>query len=157
MNKSLSISDWHLLAQNGTKIPVRITLNGWSMEPLIRMDKDHVTVVPLDKMPTIGDIVMFEDQNMKRYITHRVWDLNDQKVLTWGDNCLYPDGWLPLNCVLGKIVRIERGKRIILPNPVKGVRWGRFWHHAGKIYRPCIRGKNAIRCIFDKVRTWVEK
>ena len=157
MNKSLSISEWHQLAQNGTKIPVRILLNGWSMEPLIRMDKDYITVVPLDKIPTIGDIVMFEDKNREQYITHRVWDVKDQEVLTWGDNCLNPDGWLPLDCVWGKIVQIERGKKKIQPNPEKGLRWARFWHHASKIYRPCIRWKNAIRSRIDKFRTWVKK
>ncbi len=157
MNRKLSIPEWHQLALNSTKIPVRITLNGWSMEPLIRMDKDYVTVVPLDTVPQIGDIVMFEDQNRKRFITHRVWDLDEQKVLTWGDNCLNPDGWLPLDCVWGKIVLIERGKRKIVPNPERGMKWGRFWHHAGKIYRPFIRGKNAIRSLVDKIETRVKK
>lgn len=157
MNRKLSIPEWHELAQNGTKIPVRILLNGWSMEPLIRMNKDYVTIVPLDTTPQIGDIVMFEDQNGERFITHRVWNLDDQRVLTWGDNCLNPDGWLPAGCVWGKIVLIERGKRKIRPNPEKGMKWARFWHHAGKIYRLYIRGKYRLKSILEKTGMWVEK
>lgn len=157
MNKSLSIPEWHQLAQEGTKIPVRITLNGWSMEPLIRMDKDYVTVVPSETTPQIGDIVMFQEPNRKRFVMHRVWDLKEQKVLTWGDNCLEPDGWIPLDAVWGRITLIERGRRRIQPNPAKGIRWARFWHHAAKIYRPYIQCKNKLRNILEKTGMWVKK
>lgn len=157
MKKSLSVPEWHQLAQEGIKIPVRIPLNGWSMEPLIRMNKDLVTVIPLDAAPKIGDIVMFADQNETRFVMHRVWRLNDHEILTWGDNCPKPDGWLHLDRIWGKAVLIERGKRKIEPDPKKGMRWARIWHHAGKVYRPCIKCKNAIRSGLDKIGALVKK
>ena len=150
MYKTLSIPEWHRLTKEGTKLPVRITLRGWSMEPLIRMNTDYVTVMPLDTLPQIGDIVLFADQNGTRYVIHRVWDMNNQNVLTWGDNCLAPDGWIPIEEVLGKIVLIERGKRKIQTNPVKGVKWARFWHQAGKVYRPYIKYKYALKNRIEK-------
>ena len=157
MNRTFSVPEWHRLAQDGTKIPVRIPLSGWSMEPLIRMNKDIVTSIPLEEIPQIGDIVLFADQKQGRYVVHRVWSLNDGKILTWGDNCPAPDNWLPLEDVWGKAVLIERGKRKIQPNPAKGMKWAGFWHWAGTVYRPYIRFKNAVRDKIDRMRAWVKK
>ena len=157
MNKTLSIPEWHHLAEEGTKLPVRIPLAGWSMDPLIRGNRDLVTVVPLDDKPQVGDIVLFTDPKGKRYVMHRIWALKENKILTWGDNCLSPDGWLPLEDVWGKAVLIERGKRKMVPDPVWGMKWARFWHQAGKIYRPYIRFKYALKSRIDKLRVWVKK
>lgn len=156
MNRTLSIPEWHRMAQEGIMLPVRIPLTGWSMEPLIRMDIDFVTVMPLETKPQIGDIVLFMDQDRKRYVMHRVWSLKDQEILTWGDNCLKPDEWLPINAVWGKAVQIERGKRKIETNPEKGMKWARFWHQAGKIYRPYIKLKYSLKSRIDKMKAWVK-
>ena len=134
MNRTLSIPEWHRLAQEGTKLPVRIPLMGWSMFPLIRYNKDIVTIVPLDAQPQIGDIVLFI-QPKDKYIMHRVWETSEKSVLTWGDNCPHPDGWISTEDIWGKAVLIERGKREIKPNPKKGKKWAGFWHWAGKYFQ----------------------
>ena len=157
MNKTLSISEWHQLAQEGTKLPVRIPLSGWSMDPLIRGNRDLVTITPMETMPQIGDIVLFADPYKDRYVMHRVWALKDQEILTWGDNCPRPDGWLPIDAVWGKAVRIERGNRIIETNAAKGMAWARFWHQAGKVYRPYIRYKYALKSRIENMKAWVKK
>lgn len=156
MNKTLSIAEWHRLAQEGTKLPVRIPLMGWSMYPLVRFNKDIVTITPLDEMIKTGDIVLFV-QPEERYIVHRVWKLKDGKVLTWGDNCPTPDGWLPIEDIWGKAVLIERGRRRIRPNPEKGMKWAGFWHWAGKYYRLAKRYKNAVVRRIKKLRALVGK
>ncbi len=135
MIKTISIPEWHQLAEKGTTLPVRIQLNGESMFPLVRKNRDYITVVPLKEKPVAGDAVLFYEPRTDRYIVHRVWDVRDERILTWGDNCPKPDGWQPREVVWGKITRIERGKRTISPNPEKGLRWARFWHKAGKPYR----------------------
>ena len=55
--------------------------------------------------------------------------------LAWGDSCEKPDGWFPIDAIWGRVVLIERGQREINPDPVKGLRWAKFWHKAGKVYR----------------------
>ena len=135
MNKTISIPEWHQLAERGAAPPVRIQLNGGSMAPLIRMNRDYVTIVQLGEIPTIGDIVLFYEPCTGRYIVHRIWDIQNGRILTWGDNCPGPDGWQPREVVWGKIAQIERGERIIIPEPEKGIKWARFWHKAGKPYR----------------------
>lgn len=142
MVKTISILKWHQLAESGVAPPVRIQLNGESMFPLVRKNRDYITVVPLKEMPIAGDIVLFYEQYTERYIVHRVWDVKDEQIMTWGDNCQKPDGWQPQDVVWGKITQIERGKRTIYLNPKKGMKWARFWHIIGKSYR------FGMRCVY---------
>ena len=135
MHKSISIPEWHQMALEGVSPPIRITLNGCSMDPLIRIRKDYVTIAQLDQTPVIGDIVLFANPERKRYVVHRVWKLKNDQVLTWGDNCPSPDGWMPLDAIWGKVVLIERGDRRIKTHPRIGMLWARFWHLAMKGYR----------------------
>ena len=149
MNRSYSIPQWHQMALEGNAPPVRILLHGSSMFPLIRVKRDYVTVVQPEEIPVRGDIVLFSDPGRTRYVVHRVWAVKDGEVLTWGDNCLNPDGWLSAESVWGKIVLIERGGWKIKPDPRKGICWAVFWHHAGKGYRLCQKVK---RGVFHRIR-----
>ena len=81
MNRSISIPEWHQLAESGTALPVRIQLNGSSMAPLIRINHDYVTVIPLKETPIAGDIVLFFEPRSDRYIVHRVWDVQNGQIL----------------------------------------------------------------------------
>ena len=144
MNRSLSIPEWHNMALKGIAPPVRILLNGGSMFPLIRWNKDYVTIVPLKEAPDVGDIVLFTGPDNDKYVMHRVWEVKDGMVLTWGDNCPNPDGWFPLEYVWGKTILIERGQRKLKPNPRKGIKWAEFWHHARKGYLLYRRIKDGV-------------
>ncbi len=144
MNRSFSIPEWHRTALEGSAPPVRIQLNGGSMHPLIRWNRDFVTIIPMKGLPVVGDIVLFCEPVTKRYVVHRVWQVDEEKALTWGDICARPDGWIPFEAIWGKIVLIERGKRKIKPDPRKGIIWAKFWHQGGKVYRPYKRCKAGI-------------
>ena len=145
MIRSLSVSEWHVMVKEGNAPPVRIRLAGNSMFPMIRKNRDYVTVVPPGETMQAGDIVMFMNPDKKRYVMHRVWSIKEGMVLTWGDNCHNPDGWIPVENILGKTALIERGNRTIHPDPEKGRRWAAFWHQAGKVYRFARRIKNGVR------------
>lgn len=144
MNKSLAIPEWHKMAMEGNAPPVRIMLNGGSMNPLIRWNKDYVTIVPPNRELIPGDIVLFAEPVTERYVVHRIWESRNGRVLTWGDNCNAPDGWLPEDAIWGQVILIERGRREICPDPVKGLRWAKFWHKAGKLYRLIKRYHNGL-------------
>ena len=134
MNKSLGIPEWHKMALEGNAPPVRIPLNGNSMFPLIRWNKDYVTIIPLDRKVVVGDIVLIAEPISERYVMHRVWEIRDNQVLTWGDNCWKQDAWVPIDTIWGRAVLIERGRREIHTDPKKGMRWAKFWHKAGRTY-----------------------
>ncbi|MBO4787929.1 MAG: hypothetical protein J5531_03400 [Lachnospiraceae bacterium] len=144
MNRTLSVTEWHRLAEEGTAPPVRILLHGNSMFPLIRVNRDYVTVTALDGELVVGDIVLFADPRRERYVMHRVWEVKEDQIRTWGDNCDRPDAWLPVSAIWGKAVLIERGRRRIIPNPKKGMRRAKIWHRLGKVYRFAARVKNRI-------------
>lgn len=139
MKQSLSVPEWHALAQEGICLPVCIPINGRSMLPLIRRNRDIVTVLPLEGTPAVGDIVLFSDPARHRFVLHRVWRVEDGRVLTWGDNCDRPDGWQPLDAVWGKAAQIERGPLRIRPSPGRGLLLARIWHVVGRVWRSCRR------------------
>ena len=143
--RHLSIPEWHDLAEEGAAIPMRIQVKGNSMFPLIRINRDYVTICPLKERPQAGDIVMFADPERDRYVLHRAWQVEADRVLTWGDNCKKPDGWIPAELVWGKAVLIERGKRSIKPDRKAGLRLAGFWHRAGKIWRFTARHYHILR------------
>ncbi len=136
MNMSLPVPEWHRMAMEDGAPPVRIMLKGESMFPLVRRKKDYVTIVPLKEVPVVGDIVLFALPDIEKYVVHRVWEVKNDMVLTWGDNCRKPDEWLPLDAVWGKTILIERGRKKIKPDPQKGILWAKFWHHAGRVVYP---------------------
>lgn len=152
MNKTISILEWNKLANEGTAPPVRIQLNGVSMYPLIRMNLDYVTVASISDTLATGDVVLFKNRDTNRYVVHRIWKVEDGKVLIWGDNCPQPDGWYQMNEVLGKVVKIERGKRIIHPNPNTGLRWAKIWHKVRPGYYFAWTIKDKIACMIKKLK-----
>ena len=155
--RSLSVQEWHKLAAEGNAPPVRITLSGYSMNPLIRGYRDYVTVVPINGLPSKGDIVLFREPSAGRYVIHRVWSVQNGMILTWGDNCNRPDGWFLPEAILGKVDMIERGRKKIHPDPVKGIKWAKIWHKAGKGYRLYHRYKESILRRIKKARTGENK
>ena len=146
VKRTFSIPEWHELAQNNSAPPMRIPIHGDSMYPLVRKDRDLVTIMAPAKKPEPGDIVLFADPNQKnRYVLHRIWKIEGDRFLTWGDNCDHPDGWIGVESIWGKAELIERGKRTILPNPGRGLRLAAVWHRVGKGYRFCRRIASALK------------
>ena len=120
--RTLSVPQWRELALSGQAVSVRIRLNGSSMGPLIRRQRDYVTIVPMDRLPRRGDIVLFPGKRLGGdYVLHRVWKVEGRRMLTLGDGCLAPDGWMDVDQAWGRAVRIERGRRAIDPDR-------RFWN-----------------------------
>jgi len=144
ISKTLTIDEWHHLAQSGRPLPMRIPINGVSMFPLVRRNRDMVTIMPISGPLTVGDIVVFHDPTGKRYVLHRVIELSGDTVLTRGDNCVTPDRRMPLSDVWGKAVLIERGKRLLRPDPVKGLKHAKAWYKLGPVHRLGMRYLSAI-------------
>ena len=142
--RSLSIPEWHEMALTGVKLPVRIMIGGASMEPVIRCNRDYVNIIPALGNFSVGDIVLISDPRKERYFLHRVWEIKDGQVLTWGDNCVGPDGWIPSEYIWGKVTSIERNGRKIRTDAKKGKHWAKLWHHAGGSYRFFKRIKGGI-------------
>ncbi len=124
--RGISIARWRELTQNGALIPVTIPLDGVSMQPLIRRNRDLVTIIPLERDPLPGDIVLFE-QPAGRFVCHRVRQIDGDRIQTLGDNCWNPDAWMDRSQVFGIAVSVERdGRTIALDTDYSRV-VGRVW------------------------------
>ncbi len=152
--KPITIPEWHAWAKQGASVPMRIPINGVSMYPVIRRNRDMVTIVPLDHEPVPGEIVMFAQPQLNRYVLHRVWQVREGRVQTWGDNCDKPDGWMPREMIWGQAIRIERGKRDIKPDPARGMRWAKVWHPVGKAVR---KGRSMAAGVYRRVKRLMPK
>ncbi len=110
----ISVAEWHELSLGGADIPVVLRLNGGSMRPLIRKQKDAVTVVPVNRPLRTGDVVLFSRSD-GAYVVHRIRSIRGETVLTVGDNCVDFDAPMPASQVWGIAVSLERnGKKICL-------------------------------------------
>lgn len=122
---ALSISEWSEQARDGGRIPVRFRVTGNSMRPLIRIMRDTVTVIPLDRPLKIGDVVLFKGEH--KYVLHRLWKMDAGRVNTLGDGCYAPDGWMGLDRVLGRMILLERDGRIFQADSPWLLAYGRVW------------------------------
>ena len=136
----LTVEQWRQLTLEGAWIPVRIQLNGSSMQPLIRKLRDYVTVEPVKRKLKLGDVVLFAD-DAGRYVVHRVWKLEADRVITLGDNCRNPALPLAYGQIWGLVTKLERGSiRVNLDSGASRL-LGRVW-----------MGLFPIRCLFYNIR-----
>lgn len=140
--RSIPMETWCELAREGAAPPVSICLEGDSMRPLIRRGRDPVTIVPLNREMKIGDVVLFT-LDKSRYVVHRVWKLKDDRVRTFGDNCVNPEPWFSREQVLGQVVRYVRNGRTHQLDTPQARAWGRVW-----------MGIHPIRICYKKLRAF---
>lgn len=124
--RTIGISEWCALAKNGFAPPVTICLDGSSMMPLIRREKDLVTIVPLQRPLRVGDVVLFTT-GAERYVVHRIWKMRENNICTLGDNCVNPDPWITQDQVLGQAICYSRNNVKYRLDTTASRLWGRVW------------------------------
>lgn len=125
----LTVEEWCALVKRGASIPVTIPIMGTSMMPVIRYGVDLTTIVPLTRPPREGEIVLFRRRD-GALIVHRVYQLLEDKVQTWGDNLRTPDVPVPREDVLGLVVSVRRGRRTVRLDTEEQRRRGIRWMHS---------------------------
>ncbi|MGI6238235.1 MAG: S24/S26 family peptidase [Christensenellales bacterium] len=149
----LSVLDWQRATAGGADIPIRFKVNGVSMRPLIRKDRDFVTIMPLRRAPRVGEIVLFYRPGAgANYVLHRVWKVRGERVRTLGDGCLYPDAWMDAAQIWGVATLIERGERGIDPNRARWRAFGRVWMAMWWGRRWVWRGRRVLGRVMRAVR-----
>lgn len=142
----ITMEAWLAAAKNGAAPPVTICLEGESMRPLIRRGRDPVTIVPLQRPLRRGDVVLFTLGD-GRYVVHRLWKIQGDRVQTLGDHCANPEPWFPREQVLGQVIRFSReGRAFRLDTPAARL-FGRAWMAALPMRRCLMRLRaRAGRC-----------
>lgn len=112
----LSADNFFLLADELLKENMKVVfrVSGRSMWPLLRNRLDSVLLAPLGRVVRRGDIVLMKvPEPHNRYILHRVYKVSGGLMGTQGDGCLEADPPVPLDCVLGRVEAVLRGKRTL--------------------------------------------
>jgi signal peptidase I len=94
--------------------PLRIGAEGNSMFPAIR-SRDTIIIAPRSgEEPNIGEIIIYREGML--LVAHRLiekrWENGVRILITKGDYHRNPDDPITILQLLGKVIRIERGKRI---------------------------------------------
>ena len=88
--------------------PFRFRAGGLSMSPFIK-DGDVVTLAPLaGATPRTGDIAAFLHPATGRIVVHRIVREKSGHYVFKGDNAGETDGALPVERILGLVIRVER-------------------------------------------------
>jgi hypothetical protein len=122
----------------------RFAASGFSMSPLIR-DGDVITLAPYREASCrTGSVVAFIQPGTGRLVVHRVVGQSRNECRIRGDNIRGAGEAIPHSCIIGQVVRVERGG-----NPVRfGIgseriiiallsRWGWFPYCTGAARAAC--------------------
>lgn len=142
--RSVSIQQWEEWVRSGAAPTVTIRLDGDSMRPLIRRNRDAVTIQPLTRPLKRGDVVLFLS-NTGQYVVHRVRKLRGQSVQTLGDNCWNPDPWMDAEQVLGIVISVKRNAQAWKLNTRLSRSLGRTWMALRPLRNLWRTGKNRVR------------
>ena len=131
---SLTVKKWVALQEQspeGTgQIPVWFQVTGGSRQPLVRPFRDQVMIVAVkEETLKVGDIVLFPGKYKGGdYCLHRLYRIEGDRVQTFGDGNMRPDGWQPKSQILGKALLIKRGRLTIDCMSPRWVRLFRLWN-----------------------------
>jgi signal peptidase I len=120
--------------------PVRLTVTGDSMQPLLRVG-DGVVVQPIDPHALQpGDVIVV--QRGGDWITHRLVAVDERGWHTHGDNTRYGDEAASAARIMGRVIAIERnGQTIDLLQP----RWRAIDRRINRVQRVQLRVLAAAR------------
>lgn len=91
-----------LSAMNLSFFGIRIfRIGSGSMEPYLRVN-DLILIGPSNEY-NVNDVITFKDDN-NTYITHRIIEINGDKIITKGDNNNTKDGSITKDVVVGKLI-----------------------------------------------------
>ncbi|MEW5868420.1 MAG: S24/S26 family peptidase [Chloroflexota bacterium] len=140
------------ILQDGRRL--RFTAPGHSMAPFVRHD-DILEVAPIQEYGLRpGDILLYRRPN-SRLIAHRVVRLvrrqGGLQIHTQGDALAREDGRIAPEQVLGQVVAVQRGERIIRMNSWAPRLAGLLWLRLGRGRALLLRGWRLLSADFRRL------
>lgn len=89
-------------------LSLRLNVRGFSMAPFIK-DRDMVTIKKFGGRAHIWGTPAVYIHRCGKLVVHRVVGMRGKYYMLKADNSLAPDGYIPQEDLLGRVVRIERG------------------------------------------------
>ena len=157
---SLTVEEWVVLQEQSPEgagqIPVWFQVTGSSMLPFVRPFRDNVMLVAVEEETLkVGDIVLFPGKYAGGdYCLHRLYQIDGERVQTFGDGNLRPDHWQPKRQILGKALFIKRGRLTIDCESPRWQKVFRLWN-ALLLLRPLLllpfRLMNKLHRLFPRI------
>lgn len=104
---------------------VVLPVKGKSMLPFLKEGRDKVLLGQADKMQ-VDDIVLARLSN-GAYVMHRIFALDDERLILMGDGNVYGKESCSQTDVLAKVISIQRKDETIVCNNRKMLRRVRIW------------------------------
>lgn len=109
------------------KTDCSIRVHGGSMAPFVR-DGDIVKISPVSgETVRWGDIVVIVSSRGASPLVHRVVGLrmkdSARELLIKGDRCVYNDGWISIDNMLGRVCEVNRNGRQVTLGMVQPGKW----------------------------------
>lgn len=99
---------------------------GVSMLPMLRQDKDVITIVKKQGRCKKYDVALYRRGN--KYTIHRVVDVLPDGYVILGDNCMYKELDITDENILGVMVSFVRGKKEIAMDHWGQKLYARIWY-----------------------------
>ncbi len=115
---------------------VTFTPGGVSMLPMLRPDRDAVTLSPLPQQLKKYDLPLYRRDN-GQYVLHRVVKVG-QTYTCLGDNQFYTEPGVRQDQMIGIVTEFVRGGKRISVTDLRYRVYCRFWYHS-RFLRRCWR------------------
>lgn len=90
-------------------------IEGYSMNPLLKMGKHSVFIVPVSRPLKKLDVALFLSCDGK-YVLHRIRKIDGDNYTFLGDNCFKPEKNIDKSQILGVLEGYYKGEKYILCN-----------------------------------------
>ncbi|MGN0812684.1 MAG: S24/S26 family peptidase [Candidatus Coproplasma sp.] len=148
MGENLALSPREDIEKNGYHI-TKVT--GVSMLPLLRQGKDTVFIAKGE--PKKGEVALYESEDGRVCVLHRVIKVKGDIYIFRGDNCVGKE-FVPKAQILGVLERIWRnGKEIEVKRSLGYKCYSLFWRLTAFIRIPIKKVKNKVKRIFNKKKS----
>jgi signal peptidase I len=91
---------------------VRFKVKGHSMFPLLRNNKDEVTLSPLDRDPAVMDIVLFRYRG--KHILHRIISIEGDTYTIQGDGIYLSSEYCTREEIIGVVTHIHKNGKVTI-------------------------------------------
>lgn len=89
---------------------VRFKVKGNSMYPLLRNNKDEVTLSPLTRDPSVMDIVLFRYRS--KHVLHRIIAINGNTYIIQGDGIYLSYEKCTRDDIIGLVTKVHKKKGV---------------------------------------------
>lgn len=135
------------LSNNGKLV---YSVKGQSMFPLIKAGKDVVVIDKTDASACLRrlDIVLYKNNN-GNYVLHRILKIKNDSFVICGDNCWKREFDINRLQIIGKLVEILRGEKVVNPYSRRNMIQAHLWCDVFFLRSGIVGFRNLINKIFN--------